>query len=100
MRSRIPFETLCEIIPEAKNQIGEPLANKLLASNDPLIIVSDKHLERIAFHKMVVGVIAYLRNPSHHSLNDNTESALAWSVVGIVDSLLYSIDNAYTPKSS
>jgi hypothetical protein len=87
LRSRIPFEKLCEIVPETKNQIGENLAHKLLAPPNPVIVVSDKPEECSAFHKMVVGVIVYLRNPSHHSLNDNTERALAWSVVGIVDSL-------------
>jgi len=98
LRSRIPFETLCEIIPEAKNQIGENLAHRLLAPPNPVIVVSDKPEECSAFHKMVVGIIAYLRNPSHHSLNDNTEWTLAWSVVGIVDSLLYELDNAYTTE--
>lgn len=44
---------------------------------------------------MVVGIIAYLRNPSHHSLNDETDWSLAWSVVGIVDSLLSELDNSY-----
>lgn len=95
LRSRLPFEKLCEIIPEAKNQIGENLAHKLLASPNPAIVVSDKPEECTAFHRMVVGIIAYLRNPSHHSLNDDTEWSLAWSVVGIVDSLLSELDNSY-----
>ena len=95
MRSKLPHEKLCDIIPEARNQIGETLAHKLLAPPKPAIVVSDKPEERSAFHKMVVGIIAYLRNPSHHSLNDGTEWSLAWSVVGIVDSLLSELDNSY-----
>lgn len=95
LRSKLPFGELCELIPEAKNQIGETLAHRLLAPPNPPIIVSDKPEERSAFHKMVVGIISYLRNPSHHSLNEDTEWALAWSVVGIVDSFLSELDNSY-----
>lgn len=98
LRTKLPFEKLCDIIPEAKNQIGENLAHKLLAPPNPPIIVSDKPEERSAFHKMVVGIISYLRNPSHHSLNEDTEWSLAWSVVGIVDSLLSELDNSYIPE--
>lgn len=28
LRTKLPFEKLCELIPEAKNQIGEKLAHK------------------------------------------------------------------------
>lgn len=100
LRTSIPYEKLCELIPQSKEQIGEPLANKLLSSNEPIIIVSDKPQERIAFHKMVVGIIAYLRNPSHHSLNDETEWSLAWSVVGLIDNLLSELVNSYVTKEN
>ncbi len=96
LRSRIPYEKFCELVPEAKNHIGVNLAHKLLAPPNPLIVVSNKPEERSAFHEIIVGVIAYLRNPTHHAINDDTEWALAWSVVGIVDSLIYEIDNSYT----
>jgi len=95
LRTRLPFDKLCDIIPEAKNQTGETLAHRLLAPPNPPIIVSDKPEERSAFHKMVVGIMSYLRNPSHHSLNEDTEWSLAWSVVGIVDSLLSELDGSY-----
>lgn len=88
------------MIPEARDHVGEPLANKLLSPNKPVIIVSEKQTERAAFHKMVVGVIAYLRNPSHHLLDDKTEWALAWSVVGIIDSLLSQLENRYVAEDS
>ncbi len=96
LRDSIPYEKLCEVIPEAREHIGEPLANKLLSPRQPLIVISDNPIERAAFHKMVVGIIAYLRNPSHHLLDDKTEWALAWSVVGIIDALLSVLKNAYT----
>lgn len=95
LRDSLPYEKLCEVIPEAREHVGEPLANKLLSPNKPVIVISDKQIERAAFHKMVVGVIAYLRNPSHHSLDDKTEWTLAWSVVGIIDSLLSQLENSY-----
>lgn len=95
LRTSVPYEKLCELIPLAKEQVGEPLANKLLSPINPVIVVSDKQQERNAFHKMVVGIVAYLRNPSHHSLSDDTEWSLAWSVVGIIDSILSELDNSY-----
>jgi|WetSurMetagenome_2_1015567.scaffolds.fasta_scaffold143356_1 hypothetical protein len=98
LRDKLPFDKLCDLIPETKNQIGENLAHKLLAPPNPAIIVSDKPDECSAFHKMVVGVITYLRNPSHHTLNDDTDWSLAWSVVGIVDSLISEIGNAYVAE--
>lgn len=95
IRNSVPYEKLCELIPLAKEQIGEPLANRLLSPNNPVIVVSEKLPERVAFHKMVIGIISYLRNPSHHSLNEKTAWSLAWSVVGIIDSLLSELDNSY-----
>jgi hypothetical protein len=95
LRNSVPYERLCDLIPNAKEHIGESLANKLLSPTNPIIVVSDKPQERIAFYKMVVGIIAFLRNPSHHSLNDDTEWSLAWSVVGLVDSLLMELQNAH-----
>jgi hypothetical protein len=44
---------------------------------------------------MMIGIISYLRNPSHHSLNDDIDWAFAWSLVGLVDSLLYELDNSF-----
>lgn len=100
LRDSLPYEKLCEVIPEARDHVGEPLANKLLSPNKPVIVISDKQIERAAFHKMVVGIIAYLRNPSHHSLDDKTEWTLAWSVVGIIDSLLSQLENSYIAVDS
>lgn len=100
LRDSLSYEKLCEVIPETREHIGEPLANKLLSPSKPVIVISDKQIERAAFHKMVVGIIAYLRNPSHHSLDDKTEWSLAWSVVGIIDSLLSQLQNSYIAQDS
>jgi len=100
LRDSMTYEKLCDVIPEAKYHIGEPLANRLLASKTPVIVISEKEKEREAFHKMVVGIIAYLRNPSHHFLDDKTRWSLAWSVVGIVDSLLSQLENSYRAEDT
>ena len=95
LRDSLPYKELCELIPESKEHVGEHLANKLLSPSKPVIVISDKQTERVAFHKIVVGIIAYLRNPSHHFLDDKTEWALAWSVVGMIDSLLSQLEGSY-----
>lgn len=95
LRDSVPYEKLCEVIPEAKDHIGESLANKLLSPSKPVVVISEKSNERVAFHKMVVGIIAYLRNASHHYLDDKTEWSLAWSVVGVIDSILSELENSY-----
>lgn len=95
IRNSVPYEKLCELIPLAKEQVGQPLVDKLLSPTNPVIVISDKQPERIAFYKMAIGIIAYLRNPSHHSLNDKTDWSLAWSVVGLIDSLLSELDHSY-----
>jgi hypothetical protein len=97
LRGKISHEKLSEIIPSSADQIGESLANKLLSPARPVIVVSDDKLERTAFLKMVQGVFAYLRNSSHHSLDNRTKRSLAWSVVGLVDALLLELDNSYVP---
>ena len=55
-------------------------------------MISDDKMKREAFLKMTRGIFAYWRNPFHHTLNDRTELSLAWSVVGVIDSLLAEID--------
>jgi hypothetical protein len=95
LRDSMPYDKLSEVIPEDKERVGEPLANKLLSPNKPVVVISDKPTERAAFHKIVVGIIAYFRNPSHHFLDDKTKWSLAWSVVGIIDSLLSQLENSY-----
>lgn len=95
LRAKISHERLSEVIPSSAEQIGESLANKLLSPSNPVIVVSEDKLERVAFLKMIQGVFAYLRNSSHHSLDDKTKWSLAWSVVGLIDSLLIELDHSY-----
>lgn len=99
LRECVSHEKLVELLPQAKDHTGEKLVNRLLGPANPPVIISSEQSEREAFHKMVVGIIAYLRNPSHHFLDDSTERSLAWSVVGLVDSILSQLDNAYPIKS-
>ena len=73
LRDSVPYDTLCKVIPEDRDRVGESLANKLLSPSKPVVVVSDKPTERAAFHKVVVGIIAYFRNPSHHFLDDKTK---------------------------
>jgi len=94
LRSIVSHDRLSEVIPNSADQTGEILASKLLAPKNPIIIVSDDYNERLAFLKIVQGVLAYLRNPSHHSLKADTKISLAWSVVGLIDSLIQEIKNA------
>ena len=100
LRDSVSYGKLSEVIPEDKDRVGEVLAHRLLSSDKPVLVVSDKQTERVAFHKVVVGMIAYFRNPSHHFLEDNTKWSLAWSVVGIIDSLLSQLENSYVADDS
>jgi hypothetical protein len=95
IRDSVSYDKLSEVIPEDKDRVGEVLAHRLLSSDKPVVVISDNQTERVAFHKVVVGIIAYFRNPSHHFLDDNTKWSLAWSVVGIIDSLLSQLENSY-----
>lgn len=98
LRGMISHEKLCELIPKAVEQTGEPLATNLLSPNKPIVVVSTDKKEQTAFMKMTIGVFAYLRNPFHHSLDDQTKWSLAWSVVGLIDTLLTELDNSYVPE--
>jgi hypothetical protein len=98
LRGKFSHEKLSEIIPSSVDQMGETLVNKLLSPNDPKIVISKDKAERIAFYKMMIGIVAYLRNPCHHSLDNKTKLSLAWSVVGLIDSLLTELDNCYVSE--
>ena len=73
--------------------VGEKLVNKLLNPNDPILVISDEKDKRVAFHKMLLGIFSYLRNPYHHQIDPTTEWSWAWSIVGLIDSLLLKVDN-------
>ena len=93
MRNKCPHETLSRLIPQSADQAGEHLVNKLFAPDDPVLSISSEKHNRIAFHKILLGTVSYLRNPYHHRLDPNTEWSWAWSTVGFVDRLLADIES-------
>ena len=92
IRSRVPHETLSRLIPNSGNKIGENLINRVFSVNDPALSASDDRNRRIAIRNILVGVVSYLRNPSHHHIDDQTEWSCAWSTVGLIDKLLSDIE--------
>jgi len=93
IRNKCPHDTLCRLIPHSADQNGENLTNKLFATDSPVLSISEDKKTRIAFHKILLGVFSYLRNPYHHRLDPNTEWSWAWSTVGFIDRLLSDIDS-------
>ena len=93
IRNKPPHEILARLIPNANDQIGENLVNKLLSPDNPVLVISsDKH-KRIVFHRIMLGIFSYLRNPYHHQLDASTEWSWAWSTVGFIDRLLADIES-------
>jgi len=98
-RNKVSHDTLTKLIPQSGDQTGEKLINKLFAPSNPIIIFSEDKDTRIAFHKMLIGINAFLRNPHHHRLDDRVEWSWAWSVIGFIDKLLHEIDSCTTSES-
>jgi hypothetical protein len=94
LRNMVPREQLSTLIPLYADQTLERLINSLLSPEKPVLSVSPDKPDRVAFHRMMLGICAYLRNPFHHTLDNKTEWSLAWSVVGLVDSLLYDLSKS------
>ena len=93
MRNKCPYETLSRLIPQSTDQSGDNLVNKLFAPDDPVLSISSEKKKRIAFHRILLGIVSYLRNPYHHRIDPNTEWSWAWSTVGFVDRLLADIES-------
>jgi hypothetical protein len=93
MRNKCPHETLSRLIPQSADQTGENLVNKLFAPDHPVLSISSERHKRIAFHRILLGTVSYLRNPYHHRLDPNTEWSWAWSTVGFIDRLLADIES-------
>ena len=92
IRGKIPFDDLSKLIPKASDQTGDNLINKLFSGKNPVLECSDPQRQG-PMHRMLGGVVAYLRNPSHHSVDDSVKWSWAWSVVGLVDQLLDELDS-------
>lgn len=93
IRSRVPHETLSSLIPNSGDQIGENLVNRVFSVDTPVLSTSDDRIRRIALRNILIGVVSYLRNPSHHQIDDQTEISWAWSTVGLIDRLLLDIES-------
>lgn len=93
IRSCCPHDLLSHLIPNSADQQGENLVNKLFSPRHPILSISSDQLKRVAFHKILLGVFAYFRNPFHHSIDPETEWSWAWSTVGLIDILLTEIKN-------
>jgi len=93
IRSKVPFEDLAKLIPNSADQTGDALVNKLFNAQEPVVVCGGRQQQTGVF-RILGGVLAYLRNPSHHSIDDDTAWSWAWSVVGLVDQLLDVIDSA------
>lgn len=93
IRHKVPHDVLAKLIPNAADQGGENLVNHLLSPDKPVLVISNDRLRRIAFHRILLGVVSYLRNPYHHQLDPSTEWSWAWSTVGFIDRVLADIDS-------
>jgi len=93
IRNKCPHETLARLIPNAVDQSGENLINNVFSPDHPVLSISTEKSKRIAFHKILVGMISFLRNPYHHHLDETTEWSWAWSTVGFIDRLLADIES-------
>lgn len=93
LRNRISHDRLTYLIPDSAKQTGENLVNILLAPGNPVLSISTDQRERAAFHRIMLGVFAYLRNPFHHHVDDTTEWSWSWSIVGFIDHLLNELQN-------
>lgn len=100
IRNKCPHAVLARLIPQSADQSGENLVNKIFAPDNPVLSISDNKNKRIAFHRIMLGVISYLRNPSHHRLDPSTEWSWAWSTVGFIDTLLLEINSCVVVGSA
>jgi len=92
MRQKCGHNLLAQLIPNAPDQTGEKLVNKLFSPNDPVLSISNDRHQRILFHKALLAAVSYLRNPYHHQIDPTTEWSWAWSAVGFIDRLIADID--------
>lgn len=94
IRNAAGHDELSRRIPVSGDQTGERLVNELMKYEDPAILVSEDRQKHVAFQSMCRGVFQFLRNDYHHDVDDTTEMSWAWSVVGLIDQLVVTIDSA------
>lgn len=100
MRTKCPHDLLSQMIPNSADQTGEKLVNKLFAPDKPVLSISGERTKRIAFYRILLGTVSYLRNPSHHHLDDNVEWSWAWSTIGLIDRLLSDINSCVIQRGN
>ncbi len=93
IRRKVPHEVLAQLLPNAADQTAENLVNRLFSPGKPVLVFSSDKVKQAALHRILLGTISYLRNPSHHQLDQSTEWSWAWSSVGFIDRLLADIDS-------
>ncbi len=98
LRNKPSHELLARLIPNAADQTGDNLVNKLLSPKNPTLVISSEKQKQLAFYRIMLGVVSYLRNPYHHNLDPYTEWSWAWSTVGFIDRLLSDIEICVVPK--
>ena len=92
MRNKVPHEVLARLIPNSADQTGENLVNRLFSPDEPQLVFSSDRSRRIAFHRMLLGIVSYLRNPYHHEIDPSTDWSWAWSAVGLIDRVLADVE--------
>lgn len=92
IRAKVGHERLAQLIPNSGDQAGENLVNRVFSPDKPVLEYSSEKLRRIQFHRMLLGVVSFVRNQIHHSIDDSVEWSWAWSVVGLVDRLLTDVE--------
>ena len=101
IRTRVPHEVLSQLIPNSGDQTGENLINKLFSINSPVLSISDDRARRVGLRNMLIGVVSYLRNPSHHVIDDQVDWSWAWSTIGLIDRLMLEVGScSFVPPSS
>ena len=91
MRGAVSQERLTVLLPSAADQTGDRLVNALFNPTNPVLSISDDRARRVAFRNILTGTVGYLRNTSHHAIDDQIAWSWAWSVAGLIDQLLADI---------
>jgi len=97
IKDRVPAADLTAAIPNPLDRAGEQLVNRLFDPGKPILVFGSR-IEQANLCAMLRGTFAYLRNPSHHTIDDSVEWSWAWSVVGLIDQLLNNVDSCTYQK--
>lgn len=93
LREKCGHDLLSQLIKLTSDQTATNLVQTLLKPEKPVLYISQDVRERNSFYAIMRGVVLYLRNPPHHTIDDAVELSWAWAVVSLIDRLLTDIDN-------